>query len=183
MLDEFQQEAQKVLERLQEELKQVRTGRAQPSLVENIYITVEAYGAGMPLRELASISAPDANLLVIQPFNPQTLKDLEKGLSQNDLGLSAVVRDDVIHIAIPPLTQERRQEFVKVVKGKIEDAKVRLRTLRTDIKQMIEDQEGESGISEDDIKRQLDELQKQVDAAIVKVDAIGEKKEKELMEL
>ncbi|MCD8507397.1 ribosome recycling factor [Candidatus Woesebacteria bacterium] len=183
MLDEFQLEAQKIAQHLQEQLKQVRTGRAQPSLVENFMVLVESYGATMPLRELASISAPDTNLLVIQPFNPQTLKDVEKGLSQNDLGLSAVVHDDVLHIAIPPLTQERRQELVKVVKSKVEESKIRLRGLRTDYKQMIEDQEGESGVSEDDIQRQLEQLQKMVESATEKLEWLGDKKEEELMQL
>lgn len=184
MLDEFQQEAKKVIQFLQEQLKQVRTGRAQPSLVENFMVSVESYGgAFMPLRELASITAPDTSLLVIQPFNPQTLKDIERGLSQNDLGLSAVVHDDVLHIAIPPLTQERRQQLVKVVKEKVEESKVTLRNLRTDIKQMIEDQKGESGISEDDIQRQLEQLQKSVDDIGKQLEAMGKKKEDELLQL
>ncbi len=184
MLEEFQQEAKKVIEYLQEQLKQVRTGRAQPSLVENFMVAVESYGgAFMPLRELASITAPDTTLLVIQPFNPQTLKDVERGLSQNDLGLSAVVHDDVLHISIPPLTQERRLQLAKVVKERVEESKVTLRTVRTDIKQMIEDQKGEAGISEDDIQRQLEELQKQVENITKELEAIGKKKEDELMQL
>lgn len=184
MLDDFQLEAQKIVEYLKEQMKQVRTGRAQPSLVENYMVSVESYGgAFMPLRELASISAPDTTLLVIQPFNPQTLRDIEKGFSGNDMGLSAVVHDEIIHIAIPPLTQERRQQLVKVVKEKIEESKVALRNLRTDIKQMVEDQKGEAGISEDDIQRQLEELQKKVDSFITVLEEMGKKKEEELMQI
>ena len=184
MLDDFQQEAQKTIQYLQEQLKQVRTGRAQPALVENFMISVESYGgAFMPLRELASISAPDTTLLVIQPFNPQTMKEIERGLSQNDLGLSAVVHDDVIHISIPPLTQERRQQLAKVVKEKIEDSKIALRNLRTDTKQLIEDQKGESGVSEDDIARELEQLQKKLEEVVQQVESIGHKKEDELMQL
>lgn len=184
MVQEFLQKAESYLEHLRGQMQQIRTGRAQPSLVENLMVLVESYGgAKMQLKELASISAPDASLLVVQPYDRSVLKDVEKALSQNELGLSPTPKNDALHIVIPPLTQERRQQFVKMVHDRTEDARVAIRNLRTDIKKDIESLKGEAGISEDDIKRQVDELQKAVEGIMDRIDVIAAKKEEELMEL
>lgn len=181
---EFQEKAKGVLDHLKDELRQVRTGRAQPSLIEGVSVVVEAYGgARMKLSELASISAPDASLLVIQPYDPSLIRDIERAFQVSELGLSPVVDKQTMRIAIPPLTQERRLQLIKVVVGKLEDARVSMRTLRTQIKKAIEDQKGEAGVSEDDIKRQVDELQKAVEVAMASIDTIGAEKEAELKQL
>jgi ribosome recycling factor len=183
-VDDFKSLSQKILERLQDQLKQVRTGRAQPSLVEGFSVVVEAYGGvRMQLKELASITAADPTLLVIQPFDPSVLKDVERSLSQNDFGLSPVVHEQMIHIAIPPLTQERREQLVKVIHDRLEETRVAMRNLRTDVKKDIEAQKGAAGISEDDIKHQVDSLQKDVEAVMKQIDEIGAKKEQELRQL
>lgn len=180
----FKEKAEKVLEHLKDELRQVRTGRAQPSLVEGVSVVVEAYGGvRMKLMELASISAPDATLLTIQPFDQGTTRDIEKAFQVSDLGLNPVVDHGMLRISIPPLTQERRLQLIKVVTGKLEDARVALRALRGQIKKDIEDQKGDSGISEDDIERELEELQKAVDVVSKQIDQIGADKEQDLKQL
>jgi ribosome recycling factor len=163
------------IEVVKKDLSTVRTGRAKPSIVEEV--KVEAYGTYMSLRELATISAPDPSLITISPWD-KSLVGAVAGLN-----LNAVVDGDVIKIAIPPLTQERREELVKLVHQKIESGKVMTRQIRTEVKEEIEAQKGESGISEDSIKSWLESMQKSVDATIVKIEEIGRDKEKELMTL
>lgn len=184
MQSEFLTKAENYLKHLRGQLQQIRTGRAQPSLVENLMVLVESYGgAKMQLKELASITAPDSSLLVIQPYDKSILKDVERALSQNELGLNAAPKNDALHIVIPPLTQERRQQFVKMVHERAEEARVAIRNLRTDIKKDIESLKGEAGISEDDIKRQVDELQKEVERIMDTIESLAAKKEDELMQL
>ncbi len=182
----FVQNSQTVIERFTDQLRQIRTGRAQPSLVENVMIQVDAYGGmRMALKELASITAADSTLLVIQPYDKGVLKDVERSLSlvASEIGSSPVVKDNLLHIVIPPLTQERRQQLVKMVKEKLEETKVSLRNVRTEVKELIEADKGEAGVSEDDIKREIEVLQKEVDAAMETVNGLAEKKEQELMQL
>lgn len=182
--EEFHDKAKKIIEHLKEELRQVRTGRAQPSLVDNLSVVVEAYGgARMRLSELAAVSAPDASLLVIQPYDPGVMRDIEKAFQTSDLGLSPVVDKNTLRIGIPPLTQERRLQLIKVVAGKLEDARVSLRGLRTQIKKDIEDQKGEAGVSEDDIEREVTVLQKDVEIFMKQIDSIGVEKEQDLKQI
>lgn len=184
MVQDFLEESKTFVTRLQDQLKKIRTGRAHTSLVEDHAVEVTTYGGTwMPLRDIASISVADSNLIVVTPFDPGTFRDIERSLAQNDLGITPSTRDNSIHLNIPPLTQERRQQFVKMVHEKVEETKVALRNLRTDVKKLIEDQKGEAGISEDDIKRQLDDLQKAVDGVMEQVESIGKKKEEELLQI
>lgn len=185
-MDEFLTGSQNIIDRFSDQLRQVRTGRAQPAQVENIFIQVDAYGgARMPLKELASITASDPTLLVIQPYDKSVLKDIERSLSlaANEVGSSPVVKENIIHIIVPPLTQERRQQLVKMVKEKLEETKVAVRNLRGDVKELIESDKGEAGISEDDIARELETLQQKVDGVIEKITEIATKKEQELLQL
>ncbi len=180
----FQEKAQGVLDHLKDELRKVRTGRAQPSLVESVSVVVEAYGGSrMKLMELASVTAPDASLLLIQPYDPSVTRDIERAFQTSELGLNPVVDKQTLRIVIPPLTQERREQLIKLVAVKLEEARVTVRNLRTQIKKDIEDQKGEAGISEDLIKRQVEELQKAVEATMSMIDAIGAEKEAELKQL
>lgn len=180
----FTEKAEKILEHLRDELRQVRTGRAQPSLIEGLSVVVEAYGGmRMKLMELASISAPDATLLVIQPYDQSVTRDIEKAFQASDLGLSPAVDQGMLRISIPPLTQERRQQLIKVVAGKLEDARIALRSLRGQVKKDIEDQKGDSGVSEDDIEREVGELQKAVEVVMKQIDTIGAEKEQDLKQL
>lgn len=169
------------IEVVKKDLSSVRTGRAKPSIVEEV--KVEAYGTYMSLRELATISAPDPSLITISPWDKALVGAVVAGINKAGLNLNAIVDGDVIKIAIPPLTQERREELVKLVHQKIESGKVMIRQIRTEIKEEIEAQKGESGISEDSIKGWLESMQKSVDGAIVRVEEVRKDKEKELMTL
>ena len=183
-LEDFREQATKVVERLLEELKNIRTGAAKPAMIEGVIIEVQAYGgAKMKLKELASISAPDANLLVVQPYDPSVIKDVERSLMVANLGFSPAVDQQTIRLVLPQLTQERREQLAKQVGQKVEDAKVALRQKRTDSKEDIEGQKGEAGISEDDIEREREQLQKMTDEFMQKIELIGKDKEKELKEI
>lgn len=179
LLDELDKRLDKVLEVVDGDLGTVRTGRAKPDLVSNL--PVLAYGQRMKLFELATISAPDPGLLVIAPWDKSVLPDIEKAIMVSELSLSPNVSGEVIKIAIPTLTEERRLDFVKLVHQKIESGKVMIRQVRQEIKEKIDDLKGSSGISEDDIDRMLEQLQKKIEEYGVKVEEKGKVKEAEIM--
>lgn len=170
-----------VLEAVRKDLSSVRTGRAKPSLVEDV--RVEAYGTLMSLKELATISAPDTTLIVIAPWDKGLVAAISTGIQKSGLNIQPIVDGDTVKISIPSLTQERREELVKLVHQKIESGKVMIRQVRTEIKEEIEAEEGEAGISEDKIKSWLESMQKTVDAYMLKIEELGKDKEKELMTL
>lgn len=176
------QSLQHVVESLLHEMATVRTGRATPALVENIL--VDAYDTKMKLFELASISAPDSQSLAISPWDVGNLTPIRKAIETANLGLNpSIDSSNVIRIAIPPLTQERRQELVKRIKQIVEEHKVRVRTIRQDANKDIEAQEKSKELSEDDAKREKDVVQKKVDDVIKKLEEMGSSKEAELMEV
>lgn len=178
-VQQFKQDIEKVLTVVGGDLATVKTGRAKPSLVEHILI--EAYGTRMQLVELASISAPDPGMLVIAPWDKAMVAAIEKGISIAELNLHPIVDGDQIRISIPALTQERREELVRLVKQKIEGGKTLVRDVRQKHKKIIEDQKGKPGISEDAIKKDLEDLQKQTDAGVARLEEMGKQKEHELM--
>ncbi len=172
-----------VVEVIRGDLATVRTGRARPELVEKVQ--VEAY-EGQPrlaLVELASISAPDPHLLVVKPWDQSVLEKIEKALSLSELGLNPVVDGEMIRITIPALTEERRRDLVLLVHKKLEAGRNLLRGERQEIKNKIEAQKGKPGVSEDDIFRQLEELQKLTEEFMGKIDELGKVKEEELMKI
>ncbi len=177
----FTKDADKVLEVVIGDMATVKTGRAKPSLIENVMI--EAYGTRMKLMELASISAPDPMLLMIQPWDKGNLSAIEKGMMVSGLNLNPVVEGDHIRIAIPALTQERRQEMVKLIKQKLETGRQMLRDVRQKYKKAIDDQKGKPGISEDTIETDLKTLQDKVEIHMQKLEKLAEDKEKELMQV
>lgn len=169
------------IEVVKKDLSSVRTGRAKPSLVEDI--RVEAYGTIMTIKELATISAPDTTLIVIAPWDKGLVANISAGIQKSGLNIQPIVDSDTVKISIPSLTQDRREELVKLVHSKLESAKVMIRQVRTEIKESISAQEGEAGISEDSIKAWLESMQKTVDSYMIKIDELGKEKEKELMTL
>ncbi len=182
MIQDFQQKAQAVVSHFQDEMRQIRTGRAQPSLLDGVFVEVAAYGgARMKLNEVATVNAPDAALLVVQPYDPGILHDIEKALHAANLGLSPVTDQSFIRLAIPPLTAERRQQLTKLVAQKAEEAKIAIRNLRSQIKEDIEAQKEAGGVSEDDIKRQVEQLQKEVEKVNEKIEDLKLEKEKDLL--
>jgi ribosome recycling factor len=164
---------------LKQELSVIHTNRANPSLVQDVL--VEAYESQMKLVELANITAPEPQLLLIQPWDGSVTKAIETALQQSDVQVNPVVDSQVIRISFPPLTEERRKELVKVVHQKVEDARIAIRKVREEVLKELKEQEKNGDISEDDYFREEKEVQQSVDAHNNTVKDISEKKESELM--
>jgi len=171
----------KAIQAFSRELASVRAGRANPGLLEKI--TVDYYGMATPINQLAGIHVPEARLLVIQPYDKSILKDIEKAILASDLGLTPSNDGSVIRITIPPLTEERRRELVKVVKKYSEEAKVAVRNIRRDANDELKKLEKNGEITEDELRGYTDDVQKITDDHIAKIDAITKEKEKEIMEV
>lgn len=165
---------------LWKELATLRTGRATPALVE--HIRVDYAGVPTPLNQIAGISVPEASLLIIQPWDKSSIREIEKAILKSDLGLNPTNDGNVIRIGIPPLSEERRQELIRVVRKRIEERKVTVRNLRHEVMNDLKAMERNKEISEDEHKRALNQLQKLTDAHIAEIDQIGRDKEKELLE-
>jgi len=161
------------------EFSTVRTGRANPQLLHRI--TVDYYGTPTPLQQLASIAVPEPRLLVVQPFDKSTVTDIERSIQNSDLGLNPSNDGNVIRIAFPTLTEERRKELIKVVHRMAEDGRVSIRNIRRHLKSEMETLHGE--ISDDDIRRGEDELQHLTDKWVEKIDTLMGNKEEELLEV
>ncbi|WP_374718424.1 ribosome recycling factor [Parageobacillus toebii] len=171
----------KAVQAFTRELATIRAGRANPSLLEKV--TVDYYGMPTPIIQLASISVPEARLLVIQPYDKSVIKDIEKAILSSDLGLTPSNDGSVIRITIPPLTEERRRELVKLVKKYSEDAKVAVRNIRRDANDELKKLEKNGEITEDELRGYTDDIQKLTDDHIAKIDTITKEKEKEVMEV
>ncbi len=180
-LKEAEGRMQSAITALEEDLAGIRTGRASSALVEKV--PVEYYGSAVPLLQLATISVPDARSLLIRPFDPTTLKIIEKGILASELGLTPNNDGKVIRLNLPPLTEERRRELAKVVHNRAEEARVAIRNVRRDLIKDLKEFEHEKLISEDDLKHGEEDLQKMTDRYIAQVDATSEKKQKEIMEV
>ncbi len=178
-INHFQQKIIKSHEHVLQDVRSLRTGRASVQLLDPV--RVDAYGTQMSLVEVASVTAPDATLLVVSPWDKSLISSIEKAIASAGLNLNPVVDGQIIRIAVPALTQERRQEMVKLLHQKIESGRVTVRTIRTETKQEIEEQKGGAGVSEDDIELELDELDKEVKLALAKLDELQAQKEKELL--
>ena len=185
MLKEVYKEAETrmkgAIQSLEEDLSGIRTGRAHPALVEKI--PVEYYGTPTPLVQLASISVPEPRSLLIKPFDPATLKTIERSILASDLGLTPNNDGRQIRLNLPALTEERRRDLVKLVHHRLEDSRVAVRNVRRDMIKDLREFEEEKMISEDDLKKGEEELQKITDRFIEEINAIGERKEKEIMEV
>jgi ribosome recycling factor len=169
------------VESLEEDLAGIRTGRAHPALVEKLQ--VEYYGVPTPLIQLASISVPEPRSLLIRPFDATTLRAIERGILASDLGLTPNNDGKSIRLNLPPLTEERRRDLVKLVHNRVEDGRVSVRNIRRDEIKDLRDFEQEKLISEDELKRGEEEVQKLTDHYIEELNAIGERKEKEILEV
>lgn len=170
----------KAVENLKRELSTVRTGRASPSLLDRVL--VDYYGVPTQINALASVSAPEPRLLVISPWDKTTIGPIEKAILKSDLGLNPTNDGKVIRLAIPQLTEERRRDLTKVVRRRTEDGRVALRNVRRDGHEDLKKAEKEKLISEDDLKRATERLQKLTDGYIAQADEVGHHKEQEVME-
>jgi ribosome recycling factor len=177
--NDFQQKALKTMDFIRTDIATLRTGRASSQMLDAV--RVEAYGSMMKMNEVGNVSAPDPSLLVISPWDKSLLPAIEKAISTAGLNLHPVVDGAIIRIAVPALTEERRKEMVKLLAQKMEGGRVMLRNVRGDIRKEIEKMKDDGGVSEDDIKKDLQELDKKVKDFMDQIDKMSVEKEKELM--
>jgi ribosome recycling factor len=180
ILHSTEEKMRKAFDSMNREFHEVRTGRASPSLVEGLHI--DYYGTLTMLKQLAAISAPDAHLIVIQPWDPTVIVEIEKAIMKSNLGINPSNDGKVIRLSVPQLSKERRQELAKLIHKMSEDGRVSMRTIRRDAKETVEKLEKDKIIPEDDKFRGIDELQKVVDKYIAKIDELLKNKEKEVLE-
>ncbi|MFC1640826.1 ribosome recycling factor [Patescibacteria group bacterium] len=174
MIDEIKTNLTQAVEHLQEEIKGLRTGRANPSLVENIAVNV--YGSDMPMNQVANISTPDASSIVIEPWDKNVMQEVEKAIKESDIGLNPANEGERIRISLPPMTEERRDELEKVVNDKVEEAKISIRNTREGALKKLKDADE----SEDEEERMKEEIQKEVDSANTEIEKIGDTKKEEV---
>jgi ribosome recycling factor len=180
-LAEAEHKMKSALTALDNDLATIRTGRASPALVERL--EVDYYGTPTQLQQLATISAPEPRQLVVKPFDPASLKDIERAIQASELGLTPNNDGKIIRLNIPPLTEERRKQLIKVVHHRLEEARVAVRNIRRAIHDDLREFEKEKLISEDDLKRGEVDLQKLTDKHVEKVDEAGGRKEAEIKEI
>ena len=181
ILKSVEEKMQKCVESGKREMAMIRTGRASASLVENI--KVDCYGTLTPLNQLAGISVPEAQLIVIQPWDKSIVTDIEKAILKSDIDLTPVVSSNVVRITFPPLSEERRKELVKVVHKMAEECRVSIRNLRRDAREELKSLEKDGKVSEDDSRRAQEKMQETTDKYIEEVDGILADKEKEVIEI
>ena len=185
MIEETHQTAERKMKRaveaLQHDLASVRTGRASPALLERVQ--VDYYGAATPLNAVATINVPEPRLLVIQPWDKKMLPVIEKAIQKSDLGLTPNSDGTVVRLPIPPLNEERRRDLVKQVHKRVEEARVAVRNCRREANDDLRKAERDKQVSEDDVKRAQERLQKLTDGFIAQVDDVGRRKESEVMEI
>src|SRR5579859_1698202 len=180
-LTEAEERMKGAITALGNDLAAVRTGRASPALVERL--DVQYYGSPTPLQQLATISAPEPRLLTIKPFDPASLKDIERAILASELGLTPNNDGKLIRLSIPALTEERRKQLTKVVHHRLEEARVAVRNVRRSAHEDLREFEKEKMISQDDLERGETELQKLTDKYVEKIEELGKRKETEIMEI
>jgi ribosome recycling factor len=181
VMDDLRGRINKTLDDLRRELAKVRTGRANPALLEGV--RVDYYGQMSPLNQVANVTVSDPRLIVIRPWEKSMISVIEKAINAAGLGINAMPDAEVVRVPIPPLTEERRKEFVKLVKHKGEEHKIAIRNERRDAKELLEEAVKEGDLTEDQGKKALEKVQAEVDNGIKKVDEIIANKEKDLMQV
>jgi len=181
IMEEATRKIQKAVEVTSQEFGGIRTGRATPALVERLQI--EYYGTPTPLNQVATISAPEARLLVIHPYDRNSIPEVEKAITQSDLGFVPSNDGEVIRLPVPQLTEERRRELTKLVKARAEEGRVAIRNVRRDAIEALRREEKKGDATKDDLHRGTDEVQKITDRYIHEIDELAEKKTSELMEI
>ena len=180
-LEDATRKMKSALSVFREELSAIRTGRATPALLSRV--TFEYYGTQQPLKDMASMSVPEPRLLVVQPFDKSAIGAMERAIQSSDLGITPTNDGNVIRLAFPPLTEERRRDLIKLVHQRAEEARVAVRNVRRHSKEELEKLEHEHSISEDELRRSEKELQKLTDQYVAEVDEALAHKEKELLEV
>lgn len=181
VMESLKSDMEKVISQLRKEYDRVRTGRASTALLEGI--RVDYYGSSMPLNQVANISIPEPRLITIQPWDKAVMGEIEKAIQRSELGLTPMNDGKVIRIAIPPLTEERRKELVKVVRKMAEERKVDLRNHRREANETLKELKKDKIITEDELFRYQEEVQKVTDSYVERVDSLLQSKEKEILEI
>ncbi|NLJ72589.1 MAG: ribosome recycling factor [Syntrophomonadaceae bacterium] len=181
ILIDAEERMQKSIEYLKEDLATLRAGRANPAMLDKIM--VDYYGEPTPINQLANITIPEARLIVIQPWDKSSMPEIEKAILRSDLGVNPNNDGNVIRIAIPQLTEERRKDIVKVVRKKAEEGKVAVRNIRRESNDLLKTSEKDKLISEDENKKATDDIQKLTDKYIKEIDLVLQAKEKDIMEV
>ena len=181
ILLDCEEHMEKTTEHLQHELRGIRTGRASPALVEDI--RVDYYGSPTPINGVANISAPDPHMVLVQPWDRSMLGPIEKAIQKSDLGINPNNDGQVIRLAIPPLNEERRRDMVKTLHKRLDEHKVAIRNIRRDAHDKLRDREKKKEVSEDELKRSTERLQKLTDHYIDEMDKVGKTKELEILEV
>jgi len=185
MIDELKQDAQtrmrKSVESLKNDLSKIRTGRAHTSLLD--HITVEYYGAAVPLSQVANVSVSDARTLAVTPWEKQMVAPIEKAIMTSDMGLNPMTAGEVIRVPLPPLTEERRKDMIKIVRQEGEGAKVAIRNIRRDVLSDFKSLQKDKEITEDEERHAQDDVQKITDRYVAMIDELLKEKEKDLMEI
>jgi ribosome recycling factor len=181
IFEDAERRMKKAVEALRQDLAAVRTGRASSALVERIQ--VDYYGTPTPINQVSQISVPEARLIVIQPYERRLLTDIEKAIQKSDLGINPNNDGQVIRLNIPPLTEERRRDMVKMLHKKLDEHKVAVRNIRRDAQDKLREREKKKEISEDELRRSTEQLQKLTDRYIDEMDKVGKTKEHEILEV
>jgi len=180
LFSECKEKMAKVIDHFRQEMTSIRTGRASSSILD--HIKVDYYGSVNPLKNIANISVPEGQLILVQPFDPSILEEIEKAIINSDIGLTPNNDGNVIRLNVPPLTEERRMEYVKLAHKLCEDSKVVIRNIRRDINAAFKNQEKDGSFSEDNLKRALDNIQETTNDNIKILEDIASSKEKEILE-
>ena len=181
VLGEVGRKMDRAIDALRRELNTLRTGRATPALIENL--SIDYYGVPTPLKQISSISTPDARAIMVQPWDKQSLKEIEKSLIKSDMGFNPSNDGNMITVPILPLDQERRQDIVRLLKRKLEEGKVSIRNVRREGLENLRKLERDKSISQDQNRRAQDQLQKDTDGHTKSIDEVGASKEKEIMQV
>jgi ribosome recycling factor len=181
LFEDAERRMQKAVETLKQDINAIRAGRASAALVERI--TIDYYGTPTPINQVASITVPEARLLVIQPWERKLLVDIEKAIQRSDLGINPTNDGQVIRLVIPPMSEERRRDLVKTLHKKLNEHIVALRNIRRGIHDKFRDREKKKEISEDELKRSVERLQKLTDRYVEEMDKVGKAKEMEILEV
>jgi len=180
-LDKAKQRMESALDSLRREFGAVRTGKASPALLDTV--RVEAYGSRVPLNQVGTVSAPEPRMLTVQPWDRSLMKDIERALRESDLGLNPSNDGQIIRIPIPALTEDRRKEYVRMLHKLAEEGRVNVRHARKDANDEIKHRQKDEGLSEDDIRREQDKVQKLTDQYIARIEEMLKHKEAEVMEV
>lgn len=181
VLQQTKEQMEEAVRAFTRQLATVRAGRANPSILDGV--KVDYYGAVVPLNQLATISAPEARMLVITPFDKSSINEIEKAIQKADLGLSPSSDGNIVRINIPALNEQRRKDLVKVVKKYTEEAKVQVRNVRRDSNDQLKKLEKDGDITEDELRSYQDDVQKETDKNIAEIDKVAKTKEEEIMEV